>query len=157
MRSQGFERFFRSIARRGQTVRAQPDPCEHRDERQFVEKPLIGNVARATYEQRLQRSTELFHTQNTNPPRALWSPETQRIQSIAAHNALTWEIVVPATRRDRGSPFQMPARLAVGLGPESDRANGSHSRSPRPDCSGIGSPAPACRKASQLRLQLKDQ
>src|SRR5262245_30214728 len=38
----------------------------------------------------------------------------------------------PPTRRGRGSPFQMPARLAVGLGPESDRADGSHQRSPRP-------------------------
>src|SRR5215217_4658797 len=56
----------------------------------------------------------------------------------------------PPHGEGRRSPFQMPARLAVGLGPESDRANGSHSRLPRPDYSGIGSPALTCRKASQL-------
>src|ERR1051325_6508763 len=31
-----------------------------------------------------------------------------------------------------GSPFQLPARLADGLGPESDRDNGSRHRSPHP-------------------------
>ena len=78
-----------------------------------------------------------------------------RVHDATAQRISLWEIVVPATRRGRGSPFQMPARLAVGLGPESDRADGSHQRSPRPDCSGIGSPALARRKADQLRLQLE--
>src|SRR5262249_12124190 len=37
------------------------------------------------------------------------------------------ETVVPRTTGTRGSPFQMPTRLADGLGPESDRDDGSPS------------------------------
>jgi hypothetical protein len=40
--------------------------------------------------------------------------------------------VVSRTRGTRGSPFQMPTRLADGLGPESDPGDGSHRRSPHP-------------------------
>ena len=51
----------------------------------------------------------------------------------------------------------MPTRLADGLGPESDLGGKLH-RSPRPRRTiirGIGSPALACRKASQLRLHYR--
>ena len=47
----------------------------------------------------------------------------------------------------------MPTRLADGLGPESDRDDGSPSPfAPPPVSRGFGSPALTCRKASQLRL-----
>ena len=48
----------------------------------------------------------------------------------------------------------MPTRLADGLGPESDRANGSPSAyAPSPDLlRGFGSPAQTGRKAGPLRL-----
>src|SRR5690349_9814611 len=55
----------------------------------------------------------------------------------------------------------MPARLADGLGPESDRTDGSPPVfAPSPDHSltnlrGIGFPALTRRKASQLRLQTR--
>lgn len=93
----------------------------------------------AANEERLQPipDTPGFHTQNTSTRRAHFGgQQVSAFQSIATRNTLNWEIVVPATRRGRGSPFQMPARLAVGLGPESDRADGSHQRSPRPDLLG---------------------
>ncbi len=62
---------------------------------------------------------------------------------------------VPPERDPRGSPFHMPARLADGLGLESDLGHGC----PRP-CAppsnlrseGFGSPASALRKEGQLRL-----
>jgi hypothetical protein len=38
---------------------------------------------------------------------------------------LIWETVEPANAGPRGSPFQLPTRLADGLGPESDRNGGS--------------------------------
>src|SRR5262245_58577238 len=61
-----------------------------------------------------------------------------------------------ATCGPRGSPFQMPTRLADGLGPESDRDNGSPlSFAPsRPFVyrEGIGFPALTRRKTGQLRL-----
>lgn len=38
----------------------------------------------------------------------------------------------PLEREPRGSPFQMPTRLADGLGPESDPGDGLHRRSPHP-------------------------
>ena len=65
---------------------------------------------------------------------------------------------VPPKRDPRGSPFQMPARLADGLGPESDRTDGSPPVfAPSPEIysflRGIGFPALTRRKAGQLRLQ----
>src|SRR5438309_9088011 len=75
----------------------------------------------------------------------------------AAHSAFydwvnTWN---PHERAPGGSPFQLPARLADGLGLESDLGQVSPGLSPRPRIysEGFGSPALACRKASQLRLQ----
>ena len=59
----------------------------------------------------------------------------------------------PAHAGTRGSPFQMPTRLADGLGPESDLADGSPPAfAPSAILRGFGSPALTCRKASQLRL-----
>jgi hypothetical protein len=56
-------------------------------------------------------------------------------------------------RAPGGSPFQMPARLADGLGPESDPGDGSHRRSPLAEKTPPhGSPALPDRKARQLRL-----
>lgn len=58
----------------------------------------------------------------------------------------------PPKRSPRGSPFQMPTRLADGLGPESDRDKHLFRRSPRPGFPESGSPAPARRKVNRLRL-----
>src|SRR6266446_4936829 len=77
-----------------------------------------------------------------------------------------WVNVGVSHQRDpRGSPFQMPTRLADGLGLESDLGHGyPRPFAPSPDLliidrletcpmSGeFGSPASACRKAGQLRL-----
>ena len=62
------------------------------------------------------------------------------------------ETVGPAHAEPRGSPFQMPTRLADGLGPESDPRWFATAFAPSPVSAGFGSPALACRKASQLRL-----
>jgi hypothetical protein len=47
---------------------------------------------------------------------------------------------LPAHAGTRGSPFQMPARLADGLGPESDLAMVCHRVRPAPVFRGFGSP-----------------
>ena len=63
---------------------------------------------------------------------------------------------MPAHAGPVGSPFQMPTRLADGLGLESGRDDGSSSPfAPAPVSRGFGSPALTCRKASQLRLHTK--
>jgi hypothetical protein len=61
---------------------------------------------------------------------------------------------VPAHAGPVGSPFQMPTRLADGLGPESDLDDGSPPSFAPPRTPGIGSPALTGRKAGQLRLLL---
>src|ERR1700743_3096727 len=63
---------------------------------------------------------------------------------------------VPAHAGPGGSPFQMPTRLADGLGPESDLDDGSPSTFAPPGFLRFGSPALACRKAGRLRL-LRDE
>lgn len=57
--------------------------------------------------------------------------------------------------RARGSPFQLPTRLADGLGLESDLGHGyPRPFAPSPDLNprSFGSPALAFRKEGQLRL-----
>ena len=64
---------------------------------------------------------------------------------------------VPHTRDPRGSPFQLPARLADGLGLESDLGHGyPRPCAPSPDLLSeeFGFPAPSSRKESRLRLLL---
>jgi hypothetical protein len=64
------------------------------------------------------------------------------------------ETVIAATCGVRGSPFQLPARLADGLGLESDLGHGyPRPCAPSSNCfEEPGSPAPAFRKESRLRL-----
>jgi hypothetical protein len=59
------------------------------------------------------------------------------------------------TSRPRGSPFQLPARLAVGLGLESGLETGCPaSFAPSSNhFEEFGSPAPGFRKEARLRLQ----
>src|SRR5215467_1881057 len=61
---------------------------------------------------------------------------------------------VPAHAGPGGSPFQMPTRLADGLGPESDLGDGSPPPFAPPGLLRFGSPASTSRKAGQLRLLL---
>jgi len=82
-----------------------------------------------------------------------------------ASACLDWVNVGAATCGPRGSPFQSPARLAVGLGLESDLGRGCpwpcapssfFGRTSGAQSEEIGSPALALRKEGQLRLQLHD-
>ena len=77
---------------------------------------------------------------------------TARLFAARGRNAfLTGENLGSATCGPRGSPFQLPARLADGLGPGSDLGNGSPRPSPRPRyCSrNLGPPHwPSGRKAN---------
>jgi uncharacterized protein len=65
-----------------------------------------------------------------------------------------WETVRAATCGLRGSPFQLPTRLAGGLGPGSDLGHGyPRPCAPSPNCFGeFGSPVLTSRKEGQLRL-----
>jgi hypothetical protein len=56
---------------------------------------------------------------------------------------LSWVNLRPQTSRIRGSPFQLPARLAVGLGLESGLETGCPASFAPSDCSEFGSPASA--------------
>src|SRR2546423_10385800 len=81
-------------------------------------------------------------------------PRTRNAKRTA--HCYDWvNVGVPPERDPRGSPFQLPARLADGLGPGSDLGHGY----PRPcapssnsNFEEFGFPALACRKARQLRL-----
>src|ERR1044071_8823132 len=69
---------------------------------------------------------------------------------------LRGELGVRTTQDPRGSPFQMPARLADGLGHGSDLGHSylwPFAPSPNIGSRSFGSPALALRKESQLRLQ----
>src|SRR2546423_2343142 len=99
----------------------------------------------------------------------MWLPPRAGMSSVrgTAH-FIDWEIAKPASADPGGSPFQMPARLADGLGLESDLDHGCpRSYAPSSNGAGIhveagtvalseefGSPALTFRKESQLRLLL---
>src|ERR1019366_9535755 len=84
-------------------------------------------------------------------------PNTQRCHDERDNAAtfLSWVNLRPRTSRIRGSPFQLPARLAVGLGLESRLETGSPaSFAPSSSClEEFGSPAPGLRKEAGFRLQ----
>src|SRR3954454_24943377 len=87
----------------------------------------------------------------------MWLQPSPRLFTAQRHNAFSiGENVGAATCGPRGSPFQLPTRLADGLGPGSDLGHGyPWTYAPSPDRSGeLGSPALALRKEGQLRLLL---
>src|SRR5262249_1362239 len=85
----------------------------------------------------------------------MWLQARARIDGYAASNAFvsgkSWSA---ANATPRGSPFQLPAELADGLGFGSHLGHGCpRPYAPSPDRSGeFGSPAPAFRKEGQFRL-----
>jgi len=68
-----------------------------------------------------------------------------------------WESREAPTALPGGLPFQMPARLAVGLGPESGRGALHHSPRSHVRRETIGSPAFHLRKEAELRLRRKEK
>ena len=100
------------IAGGGQSVGSQPNPGEKGDERQFVKDALVRKITGLADQDRLQSAAYVKVRHNaTSPPIGRHAPQERLFKSGA-----------PDTREHHGaegSPFQMPTRLADGLGLES--------------------------------------
>ena len=129
-----------------QSVGSQSDPGEKGDERQFVKDALIRKVTRLPDQDRFQPAADakIVHTATS-----------ARIHCRAPREQL-FQLGEPDARERHGaegSPFQMPTRLADGLGLESG-LSALVRRSPHPRTSlsvALGSPASALRNSSGLR------
>jgi len=86
----------------------------------------------------------------------MWLGMQARVIAVCAHNAFQrGDRDDFANAKSRGSPFQLPTRLAVGLGLESGLETGCPvSFAPSSSClEDFGSPASGFRKEARLRLQ----
>ena len=83
MAVQGLEGLLRTVARRRQPVRAQPNPREEGDERELVEKALVREIARFADQDRLQPAAQIHVRHNTAT--ATLQPHPKALSVWGAH------------------------------------------------------------------------